>query len=360
VPARAPRARAGRGLTAEQKLLRSVSRTLAESGLVELHSDPFAAAKDADSLGLPAGDERRPAVRVANPLSEDQPFLRTTLLPGLFRLLARNTGRGFPDVALYESGQVFLPRPGSPGVAPILATDRGPTREELATLAAALPGQPLHIAAVFAGSRELHGWWGAGQPATWADAIETARSVARTAHLDLRVRAAARMPWHPGRCAQLCLAVPGEAGGDEAEIVVGHAGELHPRVIAAFGLTSRACAMELSFTALSRAAQQAATLTSPRLSAYPLATQDVALVVGAAVPAASVQAALTAGAGGLLEEVRLFDVYTGAQLGEGEKSLAYTLRFRAPDRTLTAAEATAARDGAVAEAVGKTGAVLRS
>jgi phenylalanyl-tRNA synthetase beta chain len=359
VPARTPRARAGRGLTEEQKLLRSVSRALAESGLVELHTDPFAAGKDADSLGLPAEDERRPAVRVANPLSEDEPFLRTTLLPGLFRLLARNIGRGFPDVALFESGQVFRPRPGSPGVAPILATDRGPTREELAALAAALPDQPLHIAAVFAGSRELPGWWGPGQPATWADAIEAARSVARTAHLELRVRAAARMPWHPGRCAELYLAVPGEAGG-ETEIAAGHAGELHPRVITAFGLTSRACAMELSFTALSRAARQAGKVTGPRLSAYPPATQDVALVVGTAVPAASVQAALTAGAGDLLEDVRLFDVYTGAQLAEGEKSLAYTLRFRAPDRTLTAAEATAARDAAVAEAAAETGAVLRS
>ena len=91
-------------------------------------------------------DPRRPAVKVANPLSEDQPQLRTTLLPGLFRTLVRNVGRGFPDTALFETGQVFLPRPGSPGIAPILATDRGPTEAELATLAAALPDQPLRVA----------------------------------------------------------------------------------------------------------------------------------------------------------------------------------------------------------------------
>jgi phenylalanyl-tRNA synthetase beta chain len=357
LPVRMPRAPAGRGLTASQTLLRSVSRTLAESGIVEVHTDPFAAVRDADSLGLPADDERRPAVRIANPLSEDEPFLRTTLLPGLLRALARNVGRGFPDVALYESGLVFRPRPGAPGTAPILATDRGPTAEELASLAATLPDQPAHIGAVFAGNRELPGWWGPGQAATWADAIEAARAVARAAHLTLQARAAARMPWHPGRCAELYLLVAGVSA--DTEVHVGYAGELHPRVIAAYGLPARACAAELSFTALAAAAEAAGKVASPKLSLYPVATQDVALVVPAAVPAASVEAALVTGAGGLLEEVRLFDVYTGAQLAEDQKSLAYTLRFRAPDRTLTAAEATAARDAAVAEAGRRVGAMLR-
>jgi phenylalanyl-tRNA synthetase beta chain len=357
LPARMPRAPAGRGLTAAQTLLRSASRTLAESGIVEVHTDPFAAVRDADSLGLATGDERRPAVRVANPLSEDEPFLRTTLLPGLLRALARNVGRGFPDVALYESGLVFRPRPGAPATAPILATDRGPTAQELASLAAALPDQPQHIGAVFAGDRELPGWWGPGQAATWADAIEAARAVARAAHLALQVRAAARTPWHPGRCAELYLLVPGVSG--EAEVHVGYAGELHPRVIAAYGLPARACATELSFTALVAAAEAAGKVAGPKLSSYPVATPDVALVVGSAVPAASVEAALVTGAGDLLEEVRLFDVYTGAQLGDDRKSLAYTLRFRAPDRTLTAAEASAARDAAVAEAGRRVGAVLR-
>ena len=122
-----------------------------------MHTDPFATVKDADSLGLAADDERRPAVRIANPLSEDEPLLRTTLLPGLLRLLAKNVGRGFTDVALYESGLVFRPRAGAPATAPILATDRGPTPEELSSVEAALPEQPLHIGAVFAGNRELPG-----------------------------------------------------------------------------------------------------------------------------------------------------------------------------------------------------------
>ncbi len=355
VPVRQPRAPAGQGLSQRQKALRAIARALGAGGFVEVHSDPFAPADEADRLMLAPEDPRRVAVKVANPLSEDQPQLRTTLLPGLFRTLMRNVGRGFPDTALFETGQVFLPRPGSPGIAPILATDRGPTEAELATIAAALPDQPPRVAGVLAGGRELPGWWGPGRAAPWSDAIEAARSVGAVSHLAFEVRAAVEAPWHPGRCA--ALYVRGAAGG---EWLAGHAGELHPRVIAAYGLPPRTSAFELDFAVLSAAAAAAEPVRGPALSAYPLATQDVALVVAQEVPAAEVAAALRDGAGELLEDLRLFDVYTGAQLAEGRKSLAYTLRLRAPDRTLTATEATAARDAAVSEATRRTGAVLRA
>ncbi len=361
VPVRQPRAPAGRGLTERQKTLRAISRTLAGAGLVEVHSDPFSPATEADSLMLAPEDPRRPAVRVANPLSEDQPQLRTTLLPGLFRTLIRNIGRGFGDIALFETGLVFLTRPGASGIAPILATDRGPTEEELATLAAALPDQPPRVAGVLAGNRELAGWWGQGRPETWADAIEAARSVCALSHLSFDVRAAAEAPWHPGRCAAVYVRTTAASSGEQPhEWLAGHAGELHPRVIAAYGLPPRTSAFELDLAVLAAAAAASEPVRGPALPAYPLATQDVALVVPQEVPAAAVAAALKAGAGELLEEVRLFDVYTGAQLGDGRKSLAYTLRLRAADRTLTAAEATAARDAAVTEATRRTGAVLRA
>jgi phenylalanyl-tRNA synthetase beta chain len=355
VPVRQPRATAGQGLSERQKALRAIARALAAAGFVEVHSDPFAPAGEADALMLAPEDPRRPAVKVANPLSEDQPQLRTTLLPGLFRTLVRNVGRGFPDTALFETGQVFLPRPGSPGIAPILVTDRGPAEAELAALAAALPDQPPRVAGVLAGNGELPGWWGPGRAAGWADAIEAARSVGAVSHLALEVRAAAEAPWHPGRCA--ALYVRSASGG---EWLAGHAGELHPRVLAAYGLPPRTSAFELDFAVLSAAAAAAEPVRGPALPVYPLATQDVALVVAEEVPAAEVAAALRDGAGELLEDLRLFDVYTGAQLAEGRKSLAYTLRLRAPDRTLTAAEATAARDAAVSEATRRTGAVLRA
>jgi phenylalanyl-tRNA synthetase beta chain len=363
VPARLPRALAGRGLTARQRLRRSVGRSLADAGYVEVLSSPFASRSDADLLGLPPEDMRRPAVAVANPLSEDEPLLRTTLLPGLLRVLAKNIGRGFTDTALFEIGLVFRPRPGAAATAPILAVDRGPTVAELARLEAALPDQPLRIGAVLAGERALDGWWGPGRPATWTDAIEAARTVGRVCRVPLDVRADKHAPWHPGRCAAIYAQVgPDEtADGQQREWLAGHAGELHPRVVQAFGLPDRTCAMELDLSVVFTAAEGVGAVQGPELSAYPLATQDVALIVDAAVPAAEVEAALVAGAPAeLLEGVRLFDVYTGAQVGEDRKSLAYTLRFRAPDRTLTAAEATAARDAAVAEAERRVGAVLRS
>jgi phenylalanyl-tRNA synthetase beta chain len=136
-------------------------------------------------------------------------------------------------------------------------------------------------------------------------------------------------------------------------------------VIQAFGLPERTCAAELNLSVIEAAAARRGPVQAPVVSGYPVATQDVALIVPETVPAADVEAALAlgvaaAGDGPVLEEVRLFDVYTGEQVGQGSKSLAYTLRFRAPDHTLTAEEVTAARDAAVAEAARLTGAVLRS
>jgi phenylalanyl-tRNA synthetase beta chain len=359
IPARMPRAPAGHGLTAQQRIRRLAGRSLAEAGYVEVLSQPFASAADFDRLQLPAGDARRTAVQLANPLTEDEPLLRTTLLPGLLRVLARNVGRGFADAALYEIGAVFRPRPGSPGTAPILPVDRGPTAAELASLEAGLPAQPVRLGVVLAGDREPAGWWGGGRPAGWQDAIEAVREVLRLTRVPFRVTADQHAPWHPGRCA--AIFITDEQG---AERLAGHAGELHPRVVEAFRLPSRACAAEVDLSVIETAAAALGPVEAPVISPYPVATQDVALVVAASVPAAEVEAALSAGAAGagdgsLLEEVRLFDVYTGVQAGEGNKSLAYTLRFRAPDRTLTDEEVTAARDAAVAEAGRRVGAVLR-
>ncbi|WP_141576347.1 phenylalanine--tRNA ligase subunit beta [Actinomadura sp. WMMA1423] len=345
IPARAPRPAAGKGLTVEQRLRRRVGRALAGAGYVEALAFPFVAEKDLEGLQLPADDARRRALRLANPMSEEEPLLRTTLLPGLFKVLALNVGRGFGDTALFEIGVVFRPRPDAPERAPRLAVDRGPTAEEVAALEAALPDQPHRVAVVLSGDREPSGWWGGGRPALWADAIEAARTVAREVGVELTVRADQHAPWHPGRCAALYA----------GDTLVGHAGELHPRVTKAYGLPARSCAMELELRRLG----EPVTVSAPHVSSYPVAMQDVALVVDSGTPAAEVESALRDGAGELLEAIRLFDVYTGEQVGEGRKSLAYSLRFRAPDRTLTAEEASQARDSAVAAASERTGAVLR-
>ncbi|RJK96701.1 phenylalanine--tRNA ligase subunit beta [Vallicoccus soli] len=345
LPSRLPAAPAGRGLTEDQRLRRRVGRLLATAGLVEAPSYPFVAESAADRLGLPADDARRHALRLANPLSDEAPLLRTTLLPGLLDALRRNSGRGAHDVALFEVGTVFRPRPGQAASAPALGALRRPTAQELAEQQAALPDQPTRLAAVLSGERWRSGWWGPGRPVAWADAVQLAREVGAAAGVVVEVVADEHAPWHPGRCA--ALRVEGR--------LVGHTGELHPGVARAWGVPERTAALELDLALLGRGGL----VQGPHVSTYPVATQDVALVVPEGVPAAEVEAALREGAGALLESLRLFDVYTGAPVPEGSRSLAYGLRFRAPDRTLTSEEVGAARDAAVEEAARRTGAVLR-
>jgi phenylalanyl-tRNA synthetase beta chain len=349
LPSTLPELPSGRGLTESQKLRRRVGRALAGAGYVEVQAYPFIGDAVLDQLGLDADDPRRTTVKLANPLSDAEPALRTTLLPGLLGALRRNDGRGSHDLALFETGLVFRPT-GDESVPPRLPVDRRPTDAELAALDAALPRQPRRVAVVLTGAREQAGWWGDGHPATWADAVEAGRTVAREAGVELTVRKDQHAPWHPGRCAALY-------GGADGDVLIGHAGELHPRVIKALHLPERTCAMELDLDGLERLAS--GPVVAPSVSAFPVATQDVALVVDDAVPAADVESALRSGAGELLESLRLFDVFTGEQIGAGKKSLAYALRFRAPDRTLTAEEASAARDAAVTAAGERTGAALR-
>jgi len=344
IPATVPAAPAGSGLTDAQRRRRSVARALAEAGYVEVLPFPFVDPAVWDAFGLPADDPRRRGLRVVNPLEADKAQLATSLLPGLLESLQRNTSRGFRDVALFHVGQVVLPEE-SVAAMPELGVDRPPTAEELAELEAAVPDQPLHVAVVLTGEHLRSGWWGKGEPAGWADAVQAARTVAAASRVEVEVRSADMPPWHPGRCAEL------RTGGR----VVGHAGELHPKVIEELGLPRRTCVMELDLDAVPLPDSRPA----PSISAYPPVLQDVALVVPDDVPAADLATSLREGGGELVEDVALFDVYTGDQVGEGKRSLAYKLRFRASDRTLTVEEATAARDAAVAVAKDRFVAALR-
>jgi phenylalanyl-tRNA synthetase beta chain len=345
LPATLPAPQPGGGLTERQRFERAVSRAVAAAGCTEVLSHPFVSPMVHDTFGLSADDPRRRAARVANPLSEAEPELRTSLLPGLLTVLLRNVGRGIRDLALFEIGLVFT-APQDPSPAPEPGVAHPPSVGELAAMEAALPEQRRHVGAVLCGEIEPKGWWGAGRAADWSDAVQLARVVADTARVELSTTSAELAPWHPGRCAELLV----------GDIVVGHAGELHPRVVAALGLPERTCAVELDLSVFSPPPPAAA----PAISVFPPVLLDVALVVEDAVTAAGVQAALRDGAGELLESVRLFDVFTDPQrLGAGRRSLAFSLRFRAPGRTLTVEEAAAARDAAVALAHERTGATLR-
>jgi phenylalanyl-tRNA synthetase beta chain len=349
VPSVLPAASGGRGLTAEQRTRRSVARALAEAGFVETLSYPFVGTPEYDALGLPADDPRRVSLRLVNPMADDKPLMRSNLLVTLLDTVRRNVSRGLTDLAVYEVGLVTLPAADAPA-APALPGGVRPTDEQLAALAAAVPDQPRRVAGVLTGKRELAGWWGAGRAAGWADALAAARLVAERAGADVVVSADPdRMPWHPGRCARLELT---------DGTVVGHAGELHPKVVEALGLPARAAAFEVDLSVLVAAASGEPVVARP-VSAFPAAKEDFAFVVDDGVPAEAVRSAIVAGAGELLEDVALFDVFTGEQVGEGKKSLAYSLRLRAVDRTLSANEVRAVRDAVVESAAEKVGAVLR-
>jgi len=344
IPSVLPPAPPGRGLTAAQLRRRAVSRALAEAGSIEVLPFPFVGAAVWDAFGLPADDVRRRTVPVANPLDAERPALATTLLPGLLDALVRNRARGFTDLVLHAVEQVVLPHKNPVTMPDPDVADR-PTDAEYAQIKAALPAQPVHVGVVLAGDRERRGWWGPGRPARWADAIEIGRLVGAAAGVELRVTSASLPPWHPGRCAALRV----------GDWIVGHAGELHPKVVEALDLPLRTCAVEIDLDALPLRDHRPA----PQVSPYPPVSVDVALVADADVPAADLAEALEDGGGDLLEEVRLFDLYTGEQVARGRRSLAFRLRFRAPDRTLTSEEANEARDAAVSVAADRHGATLR-
>ncbi len=345
IPSVLPNAPAGRGLTSGQKRRRAIGKSLALSGYVEVLPTPFLPAGVFDQWGLAAEDPRRATTAVLNPLEAERPHLATTLLPALLEALSRNVSRGFADVALFSIAQVVKPG-GETRAVELIPTHRRPTDGEIAALNASLPHQPVHVGAVLTGLREPRGPWGPGRPVEAADAFEAVRIIARASGVDVTLRAAQHLPWHPGRCAEVVV---------DAR-VVGHAGQLHPAVVERSGLPKGTCAVELDLDAV----PITESLPSPRVSPFPAVFQDLSLVVGGDVAAQAVIDAVRDGAGELLEDVALFDVYTGPQIGEGRKSLTLALRFRAPDRTLTEDEASAARDAAVTAAADRLGATLRA
>ncbi|MGH3784220.1 MAG: phenylalanine--tRNA ligase subunit beta, partial [Pseudonocardiaceae bacterium] len=266
IPSELPPAPPGRGLTALQRRRRAISRALAGGGYVEVLPSPFVSASTWDAFGLTGDDPRRRTAVLLNPLESDRDQLATTLLPGLLEALVRNVARGQRDVALYGMAPVVQPSANAAAMPDPGVLGR-PSDTEVAALIGALPEQPLHVGAVLAGQWERPGWWGPGRTVTWADAVQAARMVGHAAGVELEVRAVARPPWHPGRCAQL------EVQGRP----VGHAGELHPAVIDAVGLPPRTGAMELDLDALPLTDRCPAPVVSP----YPPVLQDVALVVDA-------------------------------------------------------------------------------
>jgi len=223
-----------------------------------------------------------------------------------------------------------------------------PSDEVLDALYDGVPAQPFHLAVVLTGHDSPAAAAHAPRVWDWADALDIARLAGDVLGVELVVSQGSHQAFHPGRTARLSL-----RSGE----VLGYAGELHPKLLAASDMPARSVALELNADALFEAAPDV--IVARHISSFPVATQDVALVVPADIPADEVLAALREGAGELLEDVALFDVYAGKGIEDGKKSLAFGLRFRADDRTLTADEASAARESAVALAAERFGAVQR-
>ncbi len=347
IPSTLPTAPPGRGYSRTQQQRRRVVQALADFGLTEVLAYPFVSKGSNDTFGVADPGAGREAVKLANPLSEEFGFLRTSVLPGLIDIAKRNHSRGFNDLALFESGLVFLPSDamGTPSIPPLGAK---PSDGVLDALYDGIPYQPLTIAAVFTGRDSPAAPAHAPRAWNWADAIDAARLVADVVGVDLLVSQGSHQAFHPGRAAELTL-----PNGD----VVGYAGELHPKLLAELHMPVRSVAMEINADMVFAAA--ADVIVAKAISTFPVATQDVALVVPAQIPARTVLETLREGAGELLESVALFDEYQGTGIPSGHKSLAFGLRFRAADRTLTSDEASAARADAVSLAAERFGATQR-
>jgi phenylalanyl-tRNA synthetase beta chain len=347
IPATLPVAPPGRGLTRVQQQRRRLIQALADAGLTEVLAYPFVSKAANDTFGTAEEGAGRSAVKLANPISEEQGYLRTSILPGLIEVAKRNHSRGFRDLALFESGLVFLPGE-TVGTASIPPLGVKPADEVLDALYDGVPDQPFHLAAVLTGHDSPAAATHTPRAWDWADALDVARLAGDVLGVDLVVTQGRHQAFHPGRTARLAL---------HTGQTVGYAGELHPKLLAASDMPARSVALEINADALFEAAPDV--IVARHISTFPVATQDVALVVPSEVPADDVLAALREGAGELLEDVALFDVYAGKGIEDGKKSLAFGLRFRAADRTLTADEASAARESAVALTAERFGAVQR-
>ncbi|MEE1297091.1 MAG: phenylalanine--tRNA ligase subunit beta [Bifidobacterium sp.] len=339
------------GLTDDQLHKRQVADELAQYGMVEVLSYPFVGPADYKAFSMDADEVEKVNVEIVNPLAGDRPFLRRDILPTLAQVVLRNVHRGLENVSIYELGHVYHADPDAPAI-PALPGAVRPTDEQLAALDAGLPEQPLHVAGMFTGLVQDDGWLGDKRAADWTDAVEAVRRISARlgAHLELHQPDAKEVPaqWHPGRMAWVMA----------GETVVGRVGELHPHVDDALGLPHHTSAFELDLTALFGTLSNKPVQAKP-ISTFPPVKQDLAFTLPDDVTAEQLHDAIVEGAGDVLESIELFDVYNGDQVGEGMKSLAYAVTFRAPDRTLTAQDSEAIR-ARIVERAKALGAQLRA
>ena len=341
IPSILPPRNLSASLNDNQKRLRAISAALVAQGYAEVLNFPFVNQDLINLMGYKDGREL--SYKLVNPMSEDQPWLRPHLLPGLLDAASRNYGRGFKNFAIFEMGAIFKKSIElRPGIFPKLG--KKPSQKEIDDIFSSVPSQLNHLAGVMVGTVAAENWQGKQRNYQWHDAIAAAENIFTLLGLDYEISRSDFAPWHPGRCAE--IKIDGKP--------VSHAGELHPRVIEHFGLPKASVAWVINLDALPKTP-----LVNPKpIGVMPAAVQDLALVVDEKVSAAELIKVLQNGAGELLESIDLFDRYD--QLGGGKISMAFTLTFRAADRTLTTAEVTSAKEAAAKLAETKFGATIRA
>jgi phenylalanyl-tRNA synthetase beta chain len=334
------------GLSREQQLRRRAEDALRDLGFDQIVGWSFTDPGENDRLRIPAGDPRAEAVLLANPLSEDQSAMRTTLLGSLLDVASRNLARDADAVALFESGQIYLNTP---------PTGRNPTPDvgnrPVDPLAGAFVGEqgapftePHRFAALAVGPLVEQSWRGGGEPVDFFALKGVLEALAGQLGVELSFAAAEEPFLHPGRAA--AVEIDGE--------VAGWIGEVHPLVCREWDLEA-AVGFEIEAGALIGAASVGVEIYED-VTTFPAAHQDLAVVVPVGVSATAVRDAILAGGGELLRSARVFDLYEGEQVGAGRKSLALRLEFRAADRTLTDDEVTPLREAIKAklDAIGGT------
>lgn len=344
------------GLTLDQIRLRRVADDLAEAGLTETLSYPFVGDADYEDFALDAEAVKKQSVEITNPLAGDRPFLRTHLLYTLANTARRNIGRGMENVQIYEIGTCFRLHDDMP-VIPALPGAQRPTDEQLGILQKGLPDQPKEVAALLTGQAVNPGWYGDARAIDYSDALALVDRLGRELGIALAFEqfdvddpqaGISPTTWHPGRTA--VVRTP-------KGIAVGVAGELHPQVSKNLGLPDHSAAMDLNLTAIFKELSTKP-LQAMTISTFPPVREDLAFNVPEDLTAARLMQAIREGAGDDLESMRLFDVYRGADLGEGRKSLAFRVVYRSSVKTLRSNDARAIRKRIVTE-VKKLGGKIR-
>lgn len=325
------------GLRRDQRLRRRAEDALRDLGFDEIVGWSFTDPGEPERLRIPADDPRAKGVTIANPLSEDQSVMRTTLIGSMLAAAQHNLSRNAERVALFESGRVYLDvdRTGGVPLAGGFSGELAPSFTE-----------PHRLGCLAVGSLAPKSWRDGGEQADFFALKGVLEGLASRLGVELGFEPTSEPFLHPGRAARITV------GESEA----GWLGEFHPLVSREWDLDS-AVGFEVGLAELVLAASTGEE-TFEDLTTFPAILQDLAVVVPTGVSAAQVRDAILAGGGELLRAAEIFDLYEGEQLGEGRKSLALRLEFRAPDRTLTDEEVAAERDS-IASKLTEIGGALR-